>query len=650
MAPKQMANDFRLGELLIREGLVNDVQLARALARQKAQDNGLSLGQILVAQGCLTRQQLDSVLDTFGKRPQLGEVLVRHGAITHQQLAHALETQRKTRGTLGQILIKLRYVDDATMRQALAVQLDIPFIDLDRMAIDRGLARVINSSYARRHSVVPVAVAGGMLTVCMDDPTKRTLIDDLARATNKTITIVTASHESIRRALSRLYDDRSEAPADETLEILSEDQNAPKQSKYTVQSTSTQVDVLVRQLMTIAIRRRSSDVHIEMLADRVHIRLRVDGVLEYLEPGDLLDSCNRSAREVISRLKILAKLNIAERRRPQDGSFRVKVEQKGMNRSVDLRISVIPSHYGESLVIRILDEQNAPSSLDALCLPPAIAQKLRQLLQRPSGMLLVSGPTGSGKSTTLYACLMTLARPGIRILTAEDPIEYVFENVSQAEVNEQIGNTFASYLRAFLRHDPEAIMIGEIRDQETAEMAFRAAQTGHLLLSTLHTNTAAGAIARLMDLNVDPNAVASSLVGVVGQRLVRQICGKCKTTYEPSPQLLREFFVDRPPNLEFYKGVGCQSCNLTGYRGRLVVAELWIPSEDDIILINKRAPSEEIRANARRSTISMAENAWLRLREGSTSLEELARMLPYDAISEFRQQSRWTREPVAIAV
>jgi len=244
---------------------------------------------------------------------------------------------------------------------------------------------------------------------------------------------------------------------------------------------------------------------------------------------------------------------------------------------------------------------------------------------------------------------MTLSRPGIRILTAEDPIEYIFEHVSQAEVNEHIGNTFANYLRAFLRHDPEVIMLGEIRDQETAEMAFRAAQTGHLLLSTLHTNTASGSIARLMDLKVDPNAVASSLIGVVGQRLVRRICDTCKAPDEPSRQLLREFFGERPPHLRFYKGLGCQACNLTGYRGRLTIVELWVPSEDDIVLINKCAPIEEIRASARRNTISMAENAWLRMRDGSTSLEELVRMLPYDAIAEFRQQCRWQQEAVPVA-
>ena len=488
-----------------------------------------------------------------------------------------------------------------------------------------------------------------MLTVCMDDPTQRWVIEELNRATEKIVTVVTASHESIRRALIRLFDDREDQPG-ENLEILTEESAPEKRSKYAVESTHAQADVLVRQLMSAAIGRRASDIHLEVLSDRVQVRLRVDGVLQYLEPGDLLEACNRSAREMISRLKILAKLNIAERRRPQDGSFRVKVERQGKHEGVDLRISVLPTHYGESLVIRILDGHIAPTSIERLSFPPAVHDKLKELLQRPTGILLVTGPTGSGKSTTLYASVMTLSRPGIRILTAEDPIEYIFENVSQAEVNEQIGNTFASYLRAFLRHDPEVIMLGEIRDQETAEMAFRAAQTGHLLLSTLHTNTASGAIARLMDLKVDPNAVASSLIGVLGQRLVRRICAKCRTAYEPSKPLLREFFTEWPGNFSFYRGAGCSACNQTGYRGRLTIVELWVPSGDDIVLINKSAPFEEIRASARLSTISMAENAWLQLREGQTTLEELVRMLPYDAIVDFRQRRQWREEPILVAV
>ena len=646
-----MTTELPLGELLIQQGLVKPAELSRALALQRSQGKRDTLGRILVAQQILTQQQLDAVLETFGKRQRLGDVLVRQGAITRQQLEHALATQKGSRGSLGQVLVKLRYVDEPTLRQALAQQLDIPYIDLDRVTLDRSLSRIVNANYARRHNIVPVAVSGQMLTLCMDDPTQRVVVEELGRATERIISVVTASHEAIKRALIRLFDRSETAAPTEDLEVIAEE-SVQASRKYGVQASHSHADVLVRQLMATAISRRASDIHIETLADSVQIRLRIDGVLTYLEPGELLEACNRSAREIASRLKILAKLNIAERRRPQDGSFRVKVERKGRHQGVDLRVSVVPSHYGESLVIRILDAHHAPTSLDQLNFPPAVKEKLRELLGRPSGILLVTGPTGSGKSTTLYASLMTLSRPGIRILTAEDPIEYIFENVSQAEVNEQIGNTFASYLRAFLRHDPEVIMIGEIRDQETAEMAFRAAQTGHLLLSTLHTNTAAGAIARLMDMKVDPNAVAASLIGVVGQRLVRQICRECITEYEPSRQLLREFFAERPVGLHFQRGAGCPACRHTGFRNRLTAVELWVPSEEDVVLINKCAPIEDIRASARRNTIAMADSAWLLLRDGRTTLEELVRMLPYDVIADFRQRRPWRAdtEPIALAV
>jgi type IV pilus assembly protein PilB len=646
-----MFTDMRLGDLLLQHGLATQTDLVRALERQRLQGNRETLGQILVAQKVITQCQLDGVLDGHGKRQRLGDVLVRQGTITPQQLEQALSMQKRSRRSLGQTLIKLAFLDETGLRQALARQLDIPYLDLDRITLDRGLSKIVSANYARRHNIVPIAITGQLLTLCMDDPTQRGVVEELSRATERIITAVTASHEAIQRALIRLYDERADqATPGPDLEIIAEEPGQLAQGRYSPPTVHAQADVVVRQLMAAAINRRASDVHIEMLSDRVQIRLRVDGVLTYLEPGELLEACNRSAREIVSRLKILAKLNIAERRRPQDGSFRVKVERKGKHQGVDLRISVVPTHYGESLVIRILDAHNAPTSLDQLHFPSAVQAKLHQLLQRPSGILLVTGPTGSGKSTTLYASLMTLSRPGIRILTAEDPIEYIFENVSQAEVNEQIGNTFAAYLRAFLRHDPEVIMLGEIRDQETAEMAFRAAQTGHLLLSTLHTNTASGAIARLMDMHVDPNTIASSLIGVVGQRLVRQICDRCRVEYEPSRQLLREFFPERPVELRFHRGVGCGACRQTGYRGRVTVAELWVPSEEDIVLINKSAPIEDIRASARKNTLSMAENAWHLLREGRTSMEELVRMLPYDAIADFRQRQPWRREVEQIAL
>jgi type IV pilus assembly protein PilB len=425
-----------------------------------------------------------------------------------------------------------------------------------------------------------------------------------------------------------------------TVDLLVEEaaQRAPK-SKYVEEYLQDKkADALVRRLLATAIAHRASDVHLETLSSQMQIRFRIDGLLESLDLGDLKEACDYSSREIVSRLKILAKLDIAERRRPQDGGFRVRVDRGDEQSSVDLRVSIVPSYYGESVVLRILDRKHAPRSIDQLQFPPAIAAALRQLLRRPSGILLVTGPTGSGKSTTLYASLMTLYRPEIRVLTAEDPIEYVYEQFSQSEVNADIGNTFATYLRAFLRHDPEVIMIGEIRDEETAQVAFRAAQTGHLLLSTLHTESAVAAIPRLLDLGIDPNSIASTLIGVVGQRLVRRVCTTCAADYEPPADLLKEFFVRRPDRLAFRKGIGCPQCNYTGYRGRMTMVELWTPDDEDVLVITKNASLDDIRMSARRSTLSMVDTIWEVLEHGRTNLEELVRVLPTATIAEFRQR------------
>jgi type IV pilus assembly protein PilB len=475
----------------------------------------------------------------------------------------------------------------------------------------------------------------------MDDPTNKTVREDLARSTGLSVTVVTASHDAIGRAQARLYDETADlASRLDTVDLLVEEAaQRTLKSKYVEEYVQDKkANALVRRLLATAVAQRASDIHLETLASRMQIRFRIDGVLEDLDLGDLQDACNRGAREIVSRLKILAKLDIAERRRPQDGAFRVRVDRGEDQHSVDLRVSIVPSYYGESVVLRLLDHKQAPRSIDQLHFPQVIAAKLRQVLQRPSGILLVTGPTGSGKSTTLYASLMTIYRPQIRIVTAEDPIEYVYEQFSQSEVNPEIGNTFASYLRAFLRHDPEVIMVGEIRDEETAQMSFRAAQTGHVLLSTLHTDTAIAAVSRLIDLNVDANAIASTLTGVIGQRLVRQVCSSCQATYEPPVDLLREFFPRRPEDLAFMKGTGCRNCNYTGYRGRMTIVELWIPDDEDILLIAKNAPFDEIRASARRTTLPMADTMLAALEQGRTNLEELIRVVPATAVAEFRQR------------
>ena len=577
-------------------------------------------------------------------RGRLGEILVEFGAITEAQLEHALAQQANLKMPLGKVLLKLNYVTDETVRQALSKQLNIPYIDLEKVTLDRQLARVINRSYARRHSLLPIAQVGRTLTVAMDDPTAAAVIDELMQLTSFGITVVTSSSRAIQRAFRRLYED-AVADTTETLEPVGallitpvdtpSETSAPSSSKRD-EGATRRADELFRQILFRALEQNCSDIHLEMLPSGLHVRYRIDGVLRQPHFGPLQDNLDQNMREITSRIRILCKLDIAERRRPQDGSFQVCVNRGGNKVTIDLRVSVIPSHSGESVVIRILDQTRAPRSIGALDLSPVVSSRLEELIQRPTGILLVTGPTGSGKSTTLYACLMKLHRPEIRILTAEDPVEYVYEELSQAEVNEDIGNTFATYLRAFLRHDPEIIMVGEIRDQETAEIAFRAAQTGHLLLSTLHTNSAIAALPRLLDLQIESSLIASSLIGVISQRLVRRICLDCRQEYTPSPTALHEFFETVPPDLVFYRGAGCAACGFSGYKGRMMVADLWVPDDQDLGLITRRAPFDEVCESARRTTYSMAQDAHERLLAGTTTVEELLRVLPYGAIEEHR--------------
>lgn len=643
MTPHEMleeqADPTRLGELLVKEGLVSDEQIEEALRTQTAMGDARPLGQILVDQKVITPRQLNLVLDVYRKRPRLGDILERARAITHAQLDAALDEQRRSGQPLGQVLLRLQFISEDALRQALCTQLNIPFIDLDQFTLDRGLARRISRSYARTNNLVPVAVLQNTLTVAMDDPTAASVIEELQSSTGYTINVVTSTTPKLQRAFARLYEDEQAVDLgnSERVDLITEDA-APIHSRYVEQYQQTKkAEEIVRFLFNIAIEKGASDIHLETLADGMHVRFRVDGVLQDVRLGAIEDSLKASHREVISRIKVLGSMDIAERRRPQDGSFRARVKRDGRGVNVDFRVSVVPSYYGESVVIRILDSRRAPRSIEQLGFWGPITERLGDLLRRTTGIILVTGPTGSGKSSTLYAALMTLYRPEIRILTAEDPIEYVYERFSQSEVNERIGNTFASYMRSFLRHDPEVIMVGEIRDEETAEMAFRAAQTGHLLLSTLHTNDAISAVTRLLDLKVDANLVTSSLLGVLAQRLVREVCTGCREPYEPPVELVREFFEKTPEQFRFYRGRGCKACNYTGYKGRMAVAELWTPNEEDAILITKGASQDRIKESASRSTLAMAEDVWEKLREGRTTLEELIRTLPYSCINQFRR-------------
>jgi len=594
-------------------------------------------GRIVLEQEILSEEHSGLVSAGGERRPRLGHLLVRSGALSEEMLKVSLEHQEKSGIRLGEALVELNFVTEEVMRQTLCTQLNIPFINFDNIQVDRTLSRVINKNYAQRHRIVPIAKIGRTMTLVMDDPTHTELVEELEAFTGFTINVVTSTRAGIVDAFSRLYEDKQPRGMHLGLQLIDEEgAETESLSKYVDSPQNRRADTLVTQLIGIALRNGSSDIHLETTDRRIFIRFRIDGVLQELYLGPLGDEVNRLRREIVSRIKILGKLDIAERRRPQDGSFRARIVKNGEESKVDFRISIIPGYYGENVVLRVLDARKAPKSIHELGFSERINDTMNRLLKRNTGILLVTGPTGSGKSTTLYGALMTAYRPGIKILTAEEPIEYVYDKITQCEVNPKIGNTFANYIRSFLRQDPEIIMVGEIRDAETAEMAFRAAQTGHLVLSTLHTNDAVSSITRLLDLNVDPSLIASCILGVLSQRLIRQICPHCKVEHVPSKELLKEFFHMTPPDVSWFKGRGCGLCNHTGYSGRLAVAELWTPSDEDIILINKGAGINELRRSSYRSTILMAEDAVEKLAGGTTNLEELIRTLPYSTVHQFQ--------------
>ncbi len=529
--------DERFGNRLVEEGLVNQRQLDEAIQIQQQGNTNKPIGQILQELGVLTKRQLDFVLDKYKKRNYLGEILVNRKEINREQLKFALEEQKVSGLPLGETLVRLNFITEEIMRESLCVQLNIAFIDLEKYHLPDDLKKLINRNYARKHSIIPVSRIGSNITLAMNDPTDRAVIEELQSFTGLTINPVTSTQTSIKRAFNRLYgDEKIEEPGDRQRYdvILEESKKSPDEPEQPDEDQALRkADQIVRDIIRAATEHGASDIHLETLERQMTVRFRIDGVLKDLAIPNLEEALAANQRSITSRLKILACLDIAEKRRPQDGSFRVLTHRGGEMIHLDFRLSVIPGYHGENVVLRILDQRAAPRSIKQLGFYDQIDKELRKALSSTEGIFLVTGPTGSGKSTTLFGILMHLHKPTVKILTAEDPIEYVYESFIQCEVNERIGNTFAGYLRSFLRHDPEVIMVGEIRDQETAEMAFRAAQTGHMLLSTLHTNDAVSAVTRLMDMGVDKNLIASSLRGVLAQRLVRQICTECKEEYSP---------------------------------------------------------------------------------------------------------------------
>jgi type II secretion system protein E len=556
------------------------------------------------------------------RRTLLGSLLIEEGYITPEQLEIALAEQRRTESgkRIGEILVAMRYLSEANLLQALSKQLDCPMVDLTQEPPHADVLELVPSEFAMRHHLIPLHRNDDTLVVAMADPLDIHAMDDLRLLTGLDIAPMLASKADIQRQAEQFYMSRLVQGVADAERAIDDDENvdiADLQKMAKEELVIQMVNLLINQ----AIQDRASDIHIEPFDKEVRVRYRIDGVLHEVNPPP-----KRFHNAVVSRIKILADLNIAERRLPQDGRIRIK----SAGRQIDLRVSTVPTVWGESVVMRILDKQTAMLGLTELGMDRQMFGKFRRLIQEPHGIILVTGPTGSGKTTTLYASLNEIYSVEKKIITVEDPVEYQLNGVNQIQVHPQIGLTFASGLRSIVRQDPDIIMVGEIRDHETVEISIHAALTGHLVFSTLHTNDAAGAVSRLLDMGAEPYLVASSLIGTVAQRLIRINCPRCREPYEEKPEVLREIGIE-PEWTKHYplmKGKGCPECRGVGFKGRAGIYELI--SMDDSIrrLIVDRSPATVIKQYAQQNQgmVTMLQDGRNKVLMGETTIQEVLRV------------------------
>ncbi|MFP4052343.1 MAG: type II secretion system ATPase GspE [Phycisphaerae bacterium] len=551
----------------------------------------------------------------------IAEVLLEKGVITPDQLAEAMDLRREKGVRLDRALINLGHLEEEVLLRILSEQLAIPMIDLRDVEIDVETLRSLPSRLVYRKHLVPVSRSNGTLTVATADPFDLYAFDELRMLTGLEIEPALASEEEIDKVIKRHYgvggETLDEMMSTDDLEVLSE--TGEEDADLLEMAQEASVIKLVNEIFLEAINERASDIHIEPYETGLSIRYRIDGVLQ---DASVPAQIARFQAAIISRIKIMANLNIAEKRLPQDG--RIKLKMGG--RQVDIRVSVIPMLFGEGVVMRLLDKSQVMFTLPQLGMPEDTFEVFGELISRPHGILLVTGPTGSGKTTTLYAALSAIVSSEIKVLTVEDPVEYHLDGVNQIQVHPKIGMTFARGLRAILRHDPDVVMIGEIRDYETAEAAIQASLTGHLVLSTLHTNDACSAATRLMDMGVEPYLVASTLESAMAQRLVRRICPDCREPYTPQPdQLPPDFQLE--PGEQLYHGAGCRKCRGTGYRGRTGLFELMTSTPEIRELVMERSPASKVVTEAKRVGMRMLrEDGWVKVRQGETTPEEVVRV------------------------
>ena len=556
---------------------------------------------------------------------RLGELLVRKGLITAKQLDDALQEQKISGNKLGTSLVKLGFLSEKHLVSFLSKHYGVPAIDLAEVEVDSEAVRLIPADVVYKYQILPIKRTGSNLRMAMADPSNILAIDDIKFLTSCNVEVFVSTESAIKMAIDKYYDPSSTlaeimmgSMADEERMELLEDAEEVDINELQQASEDAPVVRLVNMVLNEAVKRKASDIHLEPYEKTFRVRLRLDGVL-----NDFMKPPMKMKNALISRVKIMAKLNIAERRLPQDGRIKIKL---GRDREIDFRVSVLPTLFGEKVVLRLLDKSNLQLDMTKLGFEEKPLREFKEAIHKPFGMVLVTGPTGSGKTTTLYSALAELNQITENISTAEDPVEFNLMGINQVQVHEEIGLNFASCLRSFLRQDPDIIMVGEVRDFETAEIAIKAALTGHLVLSTLHTNDAPSTINRLLNMGIEPFLVASSVNLIAAQRLARVICDSCKTPVQVSPQMLLNLGVppDEIQGWTCYKGGGCPQCNNTGYKGRVALYEVLPVREEIRELILQGASASEIKKEGMRLGMkTLRQTALTKLKESITTVEEV---------------------------
>jgi type IV pilus assembly protein PilB len=571
----------------------------------------------------------------LGQQPvsrRLGDLLVKEGLINQEQLQRALADQKGTNEKLGSILVRLSIISEDQLIAFLSKQYGIPSITLSQLDIDAEVVKLVPAQIARKYEVLPIKRAGNQLTLAMADPTNVFAVDDVGFMTNLQVVPVVASQGAIRQAIDRLYEAQTggiaevlsemDATAGDVEVVEGEDEQWAKADIFELKESADEAPVvrLVNMILVDAIRRGASDIHLEPYEKVFRVRFRIDGVLhEIMTPPKRLEAA------LTSRVKIMSNLDIAERRLPQDGRIKLRYNQ----REIDFRVSTLPTIFGEKTVMRILDKEALQLDLSMLGFDPWSLEQFNQAIHQPYGMILITGPTGSGKTTTLYSAIHTINSPDINIMTAEDPVEYNLKGVNQVQVNEGIGRTFAAALRSFLRQDPDVILVGETRDLETAQIGIRAALTGHLVLTTLHTNDCPSTVARLLDMGIPPFLVSSALTLILAQRLGRKICKDCKQPYDADEDSLVPYghVPQGLGRVQFYKGKGCHVCSFTGMKGRVAIYEVMPITEELREMMLRNAPTAEIREMALAQGMkTLRQNALQKVLDGVTTVEEVLRV------------------------